>query len=61
MRIILRDINQITAVRSEVNHEILRRFAEEGIEIPFAQNDVTLRNADQIVALLQAIPGAASK
>ena len=61
MRIILRDINQITAVRSEVNHEILRRFAEEGIEIPFAQNDVTLRNADQIVALLQAIPGAPSK
>lgn len=57
LRIILRDINQIMAVRSEVNHEILRRFAEEGIEIPFAQNDVTLRNADEIAAMLRAVTG----
>lgn len=57
LRMILRDINQIIAVRSEVNHEILRRFAEEGIEIPFAQSDVTLRNVDEIAAMLRAVTG----
>ncbi len=55
IRAILADVNQKGRVHSEMNHEIVRRFAEAGIGIPFPQRDVWIRNADD----LRARPGPA--
>ncbi|MEI4232223.1 DUF3772 domain-containing protein [Roseovarius sp. D22-M7] len=43
IRAILRDVNWIMDVHSEMNFNIARRFAEEGIEIPFPQQELWIR------------------
>ncbi len=52
LRAFLRDVMWITITRSDLNFEIERRFAEEGIEVPFGQTDVTVKNAAEMIELI---------
>ena len=53
IRVILTDVNYLLSVKSEMNYEIFKRFKEEGIEIPFAQRDIHLRDIDKLTDALK--------
>ncbi len=60
LRVFLNDIGNVVTVETEIRFEILRRFAEAGIEIPFPQRDLHLRMENGGVSLPGAWQSSAS-
>ena len=58
IRSIMRDVDTVTTLPSELRYSIYERFNAEGIEIPFAQRDVHIRNIGELGSALGARPDA---
>ena len=52
IRAILRDVNWMLSAKSDMNFQIVERFRAAGIEIPFAQRDVNLKNIGELGAVI---------
>ncbi|MBX2832710.1 MAG: mechanosensitive ion channel [Rhodospirillales bacterium] len=48
LRYFLRDIADVISVASSIRFEVVQRFRDEGIEIPFPQRDLNLRDIDKL-------------
>jgi small-conductance mechanosensitive channel len=60
IRGILRNVDNVISAHSEMNFEILRRFKQAGIEIPFGQREIRIKNADELVRGTHPIKGKKS-
>lgn len=54
LRAYLRDVNWVLTVKSDINFAVDARFREAGIEVPYAQRDLHLRNPEALAAALRA-------
>jgi len=55
IRGIIRDVNWVMSVASDINFEIAAKFKEENIEIPFPQRDLNITASEGINAITKAI------
>ena len=46
IRAFMKDVGYVLAIKSEMNYEIIEAFKKEGIEIPFAQREITIKNVE---------------
>ncbi|WP_350335458.1 DUF3772 domain-containing protein [Coralliovum pocilloporae] len=53
LRCFLEDIGYVMVVSSDLRFDIMHRFREEGIEMPFPQRDIHLRDVDRLAALIK--------
>lgn len=56
IQVILRDVNFSSQVKTDINHQIVERFAAEGIEIPHT-SEIARRNAEEIARTLAGLRG----
>ena len=48
IRAFMKDVGYVLAIKSDMNYEIAEAFDKEGIEIPFAQRDVNIKNFESL-------------